>query len=694
MVNHLLLLRQMTNRLEWMIDPDPPSDGTKDSELIYSSAMEAEHILVDLAKIPCAMLKPDLLDAVFKIGTTTTFITAEERASMRQAALVVDDGLQGVVDELLRPLVRPPTFGSLRTARVALAYVNREFEEYEESQVLDDFWDEAGCSILNALCNLLAPVVEELRNHFSIRQPPPQRAQEVLVQLFAMADDILRLLLRLVPNNPLPSRLLRTLMTDVADVFACADAADMLYSQSSRVSVASRDARQISIDMAKALSAQTSDSPKIPPGAQVVLRTLLEHGLHSASLDPAHHLLQVFWLLDYILPAEDCTDAQRTLWTQRVIPTMLPELWSFGHALDTENKVHFVRRLVELDQGVVGVGEWLLTEEIKDVAQAVEVLQDDTLSEIKRTITQSQISLFFRFLRETMQALPGNWVIDSLAASEEAPHIFASTLIALLELHLSPPHIDELAQDLAESYEVFDNEMRLAVVIALWRSLQVADLYAEKLEGRLQRSVTILKTITASYIDPPKVTLEVGRLVLDLAERSTAIDEVAVDILLSLFEWMVDTSNTVPRMCELQTVPSERFIAFRESLNSTISPELTERLDVVSGKLVFVSDNAPSPSPPSTSILPDTVQLTLHALEGLLREHTPAPATPPRRALNQDVLGLVTVSPPTLLRSPAATGLTKTYSNNDFRQLRQSSARANTSRLPSMHVDVGVAMAA
>jgi hypothetical protein len=42
-----------------------------------------------------------------------------------------------------------------------------------------------------------------------------------------------------------------------------------------------------------------------------------------------------------------------------------------------------------------------------------------------------------------------------------------------------------------------------------------------------------------------------------------------------------------------------------------------------------------------------------------------------------------------LLRSPAVTGLTKTYTANDFRVLRQTpSARQNTSRLPSTHVDV------
>ena len=293
-----------------------------------------------------------------------------------------------------------------------------------------------------------------------------------------------------------------------------------------------------------------------------------------------------------------------------------------------------------------------------------------------------------------MQASEEGWVIDSLLASEEAPHIFASSLLALFSLDLTPPHLGELAEAFAAGYDVFDNEVRLALVIALWRSLHAEDLTSRLLERRLKRSVSILKTITPSYLDPYRVTSEIGNLILKLAQHSVKADEVAADSLISLLEWMVDTSTIIPRMCELQAVSSDRFISFREYLNVSIPPELTERLDAVSGKLVFVSgDIKPILSPPSTT-LTDVVRLTLHDLAELLREHTPVPATPPTRALNQDVLGIVTVSSPTLLRSPAATGLTKTYSNNDFRQLRQSSARANTSRLPSMHVDVGVTMAA
>jgi len=83
------------------------------------------------------------------------------------------------------------------------------------------------------------------------------------------------------------------------------------------------------------------------------------------------------------------------------------------------------------------------------------------------------------------------------------------------------------------------------------------------------------------------------------------------------------------------------------------------------------------------------MDLPLHNILNLLSSE-PSQGSPstPKGTKTPDIFGVV-ISPPTaILRSPAATGLTKTYVNNDFRQLRQvPSTRLNTSRLPSTHVD-------
>ncbi|KAL7282662.1 hypothetical protein ACG7TL_004135 [Trametes sanguinea] len=680
-VNHLLLLRQMTFRLACMTDDeecttdDPPT----------RSGVDAEHILVDLAKTPQSFLRFNFAKRILNIGTSTSFITDEERSSMRQAAFVVVDGFSGAVDELLRPVERPPRFGSLRTLRVALAYIERELDEDEGSRVLDDFWEDAKCSLSSCLSDLLAPLVEEIQSQFSLLQrPPPHLDQDVVAQLFWAVDDILRLFLRLVPVSPLPSRMLRALTTQVADVFACTDAADMRYSQSSQPSVAAQDTRQSCIDLIRALGSQPPVSSGTKPGAQLVLRVLLEHGLHSNSLDPTHHLLQVFYLVDSLLPGEDCSESQRALWIQGVIPMVLKELWAFCHALDTENKVHFIRRLSSLDQGAVGVGEWLLLEEVKDVSRAVQVLREHDISEQRRRVTQSQIALFFRLLSDLLRSSSAQWCLESLAAVEETPHILATTLFALFELHSAPPHLSNVLEGLAAGYDVFDNEVRWAIVLGLWRSLQSPDLSANRLERRIESSIKVLATITTSYLDPVRVTAEVGSLLLNLAQHPEVVDQNAAQAVVSLLEWLAQTATSVAKMGSLQSISSDDFGAFRDRLKDTLSVEWKERLDAACCELVLGNASVP---PQNLAPVPESVELSIHDIEELLRQNIPTPATPPRRPLNQDVLGLVTVSPPAILRSPAVTGLTKTYQNNDFRQLRQTSARANTSRLPSMHVD-------
>ncbi|CDO69568.1 hypothetical protein BN946_scf184759.g8 [Trametes cinnabarina] len=674
-VNHLLLLRQMTFRLECMTDNDPPTP----------SGIDAEHILVDLAKDPTSFLRSNFVKSILNIGTSTSVITDDERSSMRQAAFIVDDGFSAAVDELLRPVERPPSFSSLRTLRVALAYIERELDEDEESRVLDDFWEDAKCSLSGCLSDVLAPLLDEIRSQFSLlHRPPPNISQDVVAHLFWAIDDIFRLFLRLIPVSPLPSRVLRALTTQLADTFACTDAADMRYSQSSPPSLAAQETRQSCIDLIRVLGNQPSVASGAKPSAQLVLRVLLEHGLQSEGLDPTHHLLQVFYLIDSLLPEEDCAEHQRALWIQSVIPTVLKELRSFCRALDTENKVHFIRRLSMLDRGAVGVGEWLLLEEVKDVSRAIHTLRINDLSEHKRRVVQNQIALFFRFFADILRSSSAEWCTNSLAATEEAPHLLATILTTLFDSHLAPPHLVDVLDNLAAVYDVFDNELRWAIVLGLWRSIQPPELSDGRLEQRLKSSIKVLETITTSYLDPVRVTAEIGSLLVNLAQRSDVVDESIAQAVVSLLEWLARTTTSVPKMGNLQTISSEDFGAFRDRLKDMLTVEWKERLDAACCELVLGNASAPLQNP---TTVPESVELSIHDIEELIRQNIPMPSTPPRRPLNQDVLGLVTVSPPAILRSPAVIGLTKTYQNNDFRQLRQTTARANTSRLPSMHVD-------
>ncbi|OBZ70476.1 hypothetical protein A0H81_09740 [Grifola frondosa] len=657
-VDHLMLLRQMTFRLGCMTDNDPPT----------RAGIDTEHILVNLARDPQAILRPNFIKCILELGLSTSFITDEQRLSMRQAAIVADDGLPGAIDELSRPLERPPSMASLRTLRVALAVVFQELDEQGERHVLEDFWQDGSRSLVTCLVDVLLAITDEIRGHFALL-PPPSTSHELMNQHFRSSQEILRLLLRLIPDYPLPSRVLRTLTTSVADLFVCTDAVDLLYSQSSPACVAAQETRQSCIDIIRLVCepASTPEGGKV--GGEVVLGTLLEHGLRSEDRDPIHHLLQVFCLIDYLLPMQDAEEEQQSLWVQRIIPTLLRQLLAFCRALDTENKVHFVKRLINLDRGIVGVGDWLLVQELKVLSHAVQSLLDPTLSLQQRIITQYQITLSLRFLCDLADSSSSShrWFIDSIAAADDASRVLVTCLTSLLDQHMLSPNLTAITRILASEYSNFHSDLRFALVLVLWRSLRNPEGLFVASDKWLELSITVLSTIPPIAIDSDRIGQEIAIA------------------LVSLLEWLVVTSHSgLPQLTTIHGITPTSFGTCCDNLRKALQPEWIQRLEDAVGKL-SVAEDVLSVVPSTT--LPESIELSIHDVEELLRSTIPPPSTPPRKALNQDVLGLVTISPPALIRSPASTGLTKTYLNNDFRQLRQISARANTSRLPSMHVD-------
>ncbi|KAH9938022.1 uncharacterized protein B0H18DRAFT_1080825 [Fomitopsis serialis] len=642
-VNHLLLLKQMVFRLDCMMDNDPPR----------RAGVDAEHILVNLAKDPQAILQPDFIDCILGLKPPLAFITEEERMSMRRAAIVADDGLPGAVDELLRPIDRPPTLKHLRAMRVAFAVIDEELRKDREYDVLQDFWHEGSRGLVGHLVDIFGPLVNEIKSHFTL-SPPARKSQELMSGLFRVADELLKLLLRLFPAYPLPSRVVRVLTASVADLFVCTDAADMLYSQSSPTCVAAEEARQSSIDVVRMLSA-TSSQEGVKVGAEVVLKTLLRHGLHVDNRDPVHHLLQVLCLIDYLLPMSDVGDENEAGWTQRVVPLMMPDLWRFCRVLDTENK---------LDRGTVGVAEWLINEELKN----------PTVQLHERVVRQYQITMALRFLLDLAQpsSTSTRILVDCLATGQDASSILTTCLLSLLDQRLSIPVLTEL-------WSRLDTDLRAALAIALLRFVGPDD---ELDKDSLDDAVAILTstTIPDKFLDMLHQELDA---VLDrYGKNTTGWDTTSCQSrCLPLLDWRINTSKSASGVTTLSITP--------DRVREVISHEQSERWDSLKEKVHVQDIILPNPPIP----LPESIELPLQDVEDLLQPNIPVPSTPPRRALNQDVLGLVTISPPALIRSPASTGLTKTYSNNDFRQLRQTpSARQNTSRLPSMHVDVGVAM--
>lgn len=679
-----MLLRQMTFRLECMTtDNDPPT----------SSGIHAENILLVLANEPISMHSYDVVKCVLNLQQPLSVINEEERLALRRAALIADDGITAAIEELTAVGEISKTsmeLNRIRTLRVALAVVERELEEDEngEWQVLQALWEERSHGLVPHLVDIFFAVNEDLRSHFMLSPPPSgQKAGHSVKLLFLISEELLRLIGRLVSDYPLTSRLTRVLVAALADVFVCTDAADMTYTQSSSTSIAAQRTRQRCIDLVCRLGEPLVHTESQRIGSEVVLRALLEHGLSCNHRDPVHHLQQVFCLIDQLMPQS--SDAHQLHWTIHVFPNLLPELRAFIRALDTENKLHFIKRLVNLDQGTVGIGEWMLLEELKELFEVLLLSRDAMVDDQYYLVNQYQISLALRFLAELLSTTStlATWSLTTISTVPEVAQLLGRCFLALLDEHTASPYQTQVALSIvvAEAASL-DPDLKFAAALILLRGLQRPEVSFTAFKTIFRPALRLLKELPPQFVDADRLQQEMGATFSAISDSEPTLakfDEDGAEAILSALEWLPERD-----LVNVTGVGTDPFVKLTSSMLAILSPGHTDDLEAVRSKF-SVSDDiaAEAASPP-----PENIKLSITTLEDLLQPPIPIPSTPKRGSSSQDVLGLVTLSPPTaLLRSPTTIGLTKTYFNNDFRQLRQQpSARQNTSRLPSMHVDVGI----
>lgn len=670
-LDHLLLLRQMVFRLNCMLDGDVPSKAGVDSEAI----------LLQLCKSPQAMLRPILIDSILSLRPPHCIMTIDDQDSLQRTATIADNGLYGAVDHLLQPMERPLSFSYLRALRVALAVVDQEMTDRDEYEVLQEFWKEGSCSLETCLVDIFVGLSEEISGHFGV-DPPPPVSSEVLADTFRAASETLAILVRLAPNYPLPGRMLRAFTTAATDIFVCTDLADILFSQSSPACIAAQDVRESCVAAMRSLAGVSEAHAGGQSHAQVILRTLLEHGLHSGSHEPVHHMLQVFCLIDYLLDTAESENAP-IAWGQSVLPNVLRELWAFCRALDTENKAHFVRRLVALDEGNVGIGDWILQEELKDLCQCVHALGNPESNRQQTLLQQMHVSLSLRFLLDLMGGTSpqATWCITSLATNEGVVESFVLFLHETLAQNLAAPQLTKVLQTVASESPNFHDLLKFPLVLALLRTAQHGDSAVPDVTSSLYLAQSILLACPNHLILANQVGTEISRLLQRLKSASSIGSGDIPVALVDLLDWFTGTDNPT-----LMGFTTESFAETIEALKPRLDADKQDVLDRVRSALRFTEE---LPELHDETSLPNGIQLSVQEIEDLLAPKLPAPSTPQHKALKQDVLSLVAISPPTaVIRSSATTGLTKTYSNNDFRQLRQMpSARQNTSRLPSMHVD-------
>ncbi|EIN10856.1 hypothetical protein PUNSTDRAFT_142767 [Punctularia strigosozonata HHB-11173 SS5] len=688
-VNHLLRLPQVIFRMECMI-----GDNTADAAP-SPSAIRAENIVFRLAEDPRSFLSPDVVRCLFVLKAPKApllRISEDEVCQLQEHAMMAEKGVMGAVAGMQRFSQEPVDSRSICMLRIALAIVEQAIcgDTYGGWHVLESLWGTGSQGLLSHLADALAAASHHVNEQFSIVFQQ-QVTTDDIGQCFLVVKDMLSLLIRLMPTFPMPARAVRSLACHVADVFRCTDAADMLYSQASDACIAAQTTRQTCIDFTRELAHVPTDLSLEHTSCETVLRSLLKHGLEPAGHDPAYHLLQVFSLIDHLLPADESMDDERELWTRAVLPNVLQDLAAFFRALDTENKVHMVKRLVNLDGGIVGISEWLVIEETRQLSNRLRSLESIGTSAPLLTLWQYEATLMLRFLSDLMSSssTASGWCVSTFSTVLDAGDALAEPLIYLADRHLVSTHARDMVNAFGKIRDINSGLLCIALAISLLRMVGVnEDEDFNQSHARFfEQAITRLESLNFDGQIPhfDLIQRELGAALSFLSKLS--IDQLSEDIAQStfrLYSWMIHRSGS---SCPLPVQSKDAYVKMVDIVTQSLPLEQARafvafREKVAAEELKTVGD-------PDVS-LPAAIEIPLHELASLIHSDSAfTPSTPTQKPMMhiEDAFG-VTVSPPTsLLRSPAISK-TKTYVGDDFRSSRSGpSGRQNTSRLPSTHVD-------
>ena len=653
------------------------------------AGMDAENIILNLANEPHAFLSQDIVQCIFALEPPLSVITEEERLTLRKLAEIADSGLKCALEELAElPNADLDDVRNLRILRCSLAVIDSVIRNNDDGEwkILESSWGGRTQGIVIHLGEVYSALVKCIREQFRLALPS-SKSHNLTDQSFRSANETLALFTRLASTYLPPTRVMREWTANTVDLFACTDATDTTFSRADPVAAVARETRDTCIYSLKTL-ANLDISVGSRHVSEIIFRTILVHGLQDGEVDPVYHLHQTFTLIDHLIPFPDPEvlghDEYAGLWVQRVIPNVLTELRAFFTVLDVESKGHLIKRLVNVDDGVVGAGEWLVLESMKDFHNLIQNA-DEYPNGID--VLLYQVMLYLRLLEDLLlpSSSVSNWALDFIESSSEISSLLSSCLDWLLQRqYTAPPAIDIAYRIASGRPEIDDPQLVMAISSTLLRAAQEIDLSVTDLVSNLQPIPDLLKKLPEETLTGmrPEVGAMAGALIPTLM-----VDFQLAAVVVQILEVTTERSQDP---VELPGLTGSHLSDLLENLNPEIPPEKSELLQ---------SKISPSFQHPAEfynlTPLPSTLSYSFSEIHDIIHQVSdvqPPPGTPPLKPQAQDtVIGMANISPSTILRSPLVTGLTKTYLRNDFRQLRQGSqTRQNTSRLPSMHVDVSL----
>ncbi|KIJ37454.1 hypothetical protein M422DRAFT_33774, partial [Sphaerobolus stellatus SS14] len=573
-VNHGLLLGRILYRLESILRSDAPAAGL--------SVMNVEQILRVLCTYPTSMIRAELAPLVEAIPIYGSSLLQSEQAMMQDVVTVSSYGLSQAILTIMDWPGRDIVSSDSYVLQAALLIIANALEDRESGEwtLLQTSWKENVHGLVYQLVELLGQVVVPIQEQFSLSLSSLLHLP-VLTRLLSIAGLLLKILSRLIPSDVLPTRLVRKLAHDITNLFIIADMVDSACPQGNSATQVALSSRPICADT---LSILCMSSNKDVTG-QTVLQMLFHTSLYPENDDPTVRLEQGFYLLDLLLPISVSEDRiKERYWTQKVLPSILPDLGRFFRVLTVEHKVQLVKRLGALDRHEIGLMAWFIEEESRILLKAIESWRASPLLRENQRVQQVQAISSLQFLVQLMEASTGDISPDSFLESSTAQMV-SQVFSAFAESHQDIPGLFELATSSAPYSSRFGRQGRIDIAIILLRNrdyqpsafIQAADLLS--LAGR------------SSEEHVNKVLADLGAFLQRLSEGDLQSewsnnDSLPRAVVASML-WVLD--QKVPDSLQLCGISKSSFMSIIPRISKALPDEISF-LSEVEARITFSED--------------------------------------------------------------------------------------------------------
>lgn len=621
------------------------------------------------------MTRVELASLVEALPIYASTLSEPEIISMREVVSISKYGLPQAIASVMTWSQQKPVSYDCCPLQTALLIVANALEDRDNGEwtVLQTSWQEDFHGLVYQLIELLPYLLQPIKEQFSLTIPPFLHPDS-LVRLLSSSSLVIKILSRLIPSSPLPDRCIRLLARNIMNLFIVIDAIDTTYSQNGTINQITRNLRPSCADILLVVCG-TSEASET---GQLVLKTLLHTAVYPENDDPTLRLEQGFYLLDLLLPLAISEDRSKEwFWTKKVIPNILPELQRFHQGLTRDNRVQLVKRLADLDRNEVGLGVWFVDEELELLLKTLNSWQDSHPPSGTRNILQTRITNSIGFLARLLEETSIGGLTNSILESDillKLSRVFGILSHSQYVLHIS----SDLALTCTPFGSLLHKQARVDLAITLLRSQQHQPTCFSS------ASELILLVEASSKEDTQRILTELGPLFHrltdgDLAsewEHNKALPRAFVSIML----WLL--KQPLPEVLSVRGITKTSFMSLIPYLSSALPDEISFLSDVQT-RFSFTQELH---GQPMLSTEHEPLRLSFDNLTSLL---TLRPKSPPTPKLNgESIFKMATTSPITaLVGSSRISTLTKMYQKDEFRQL---SSRQNTSRRPSVHVDVGI----